>query len=507
MQLPVGVSASRPSGRWRLGIGLVLLLAGCTVGPKYRTPVVPMADSFKEATPTDYQTAGIWRQAVPSDTVPRGKWWQMFGDPELDRLEDALTVSNQNLKQQEARFREARAMIAYQRAALFPTLSVGPSLNSVRESGNQPYFPLQNPPPTGELELPFDLSYELDVWGQIRHTVAAAREEAQASAADLETARLSLHAELAIDYVELRSADAQQHLLDDTVRAYTDALRLTRNRLEGGYAPASDVAQAQTQLDTTRVQDTDIGVARAQYEHAIAVLIGQPPSTLTLKPAPLTLQPPSVPPGIPSELLQRRPDIAAAERRVAEANDQVGIARAAYYPSLNFTASSGFEGTGFANWFGWPSLFWAVGTTMTQQLFDGGRIHAQSEQARANYDAAVANYRQTTLTAFQQVEDNLAALRILAGEAQQQREAVDAANHSLGLFNNLYLGGEDTYLQVITAQTIALQNERNDVDIERRRMEASILLVKALGGGWQRASLPALEEHGIPRGAFVPLGQ
>jgi NodT family efflux transporter outer membrane factor (OMF) lipoprotein len=257
----------------------------------------------------------------------------------------------------------------------------------------------------------------------------------------------------------------------------------------------------------TRVQETDVGVMRAQYEHAIATLIGKPPAAFSLPPLPLALQPPSIPAGIPSELLQRRPDIAAAERRVAEANDEVGIAKAAYYPSLNFSALSGFEGTSGATLFGWPSLFWAVGTSMSQELFDGGRRHAQSEIARAGYDASVAFYRQTTLTAFQQVEDNLAALRILHDEAQQQHDAVEAADNSLRIFTNRYIGGEDTYLNVITAQTAALANQRNDVDILRRRMEASILLVKALGGGWDVSSLPKLTERGFPVDGIVPLGR
>jgi NodT family efflux transporter outer membrane factor (OMF) lipoprotein len=288
------------------------------------------------------------------------------------------------------------------------------------------------------------------------------------------TASLSLHAELAIDYVELRSADAQQQLLDDTVTAYSKALTLTQNRLAGGEAPASDVAQAQTQLDTTRVEATDIGVMRAQYEHAIAVLLGRPPAAFSLTPKPLDLEPPAIPVGLPSELLQRRPDIASAERRVAEANEQIGIARAAYYPSLNLSALGGFEGNSLATWFGWPSLFWAVGGSLAETIYDGGFRKAQSEMAQAGYEAAVAYYRQTTLTAFQQVEDNLAALRILADESQQQREAVQSAQNSLQIFTNRYIGGEDTYLQVITAQTYALTNERNDVDIRRRRMEASV---------------------------------
>jgi NodT family efflux transporter outer membrane factor (OMF) lipoprotein len=495
-------------GLLRVGVwpaAVLAVLAGCSVGPTYKTPAVPITDNFKEATPADYATAGAWGVGHPDDAAPRGEWWRMFGDPVLDRLEQQLTVSNQNLKQQEARFREARDLIRYQRASEFPTVSVGPNLNSVKYSANQPYFTVPNPKAEGDLELPFDLSYELDVWGRVRRSVAAAREEAQATAGDLASASLSLHAELAMDYIEARAADAQQRLLDDTVKAYADALRLTKNRLEGGYAPASDVAQAQTQLDTTRVQDTDIAVARAQYEHAIAVLIGEPPAAFTLPAAPLDLVPPVVPPGLPSALLQRRPDIAAAERRVAEANERIGIAVAAYYPAVTFSASSGFMGTSFANWFAWPSLFWAVGTTMTQQLFDGGRLQAQTDQARAAYDDYVAQYRQVTLTAFQQVEDNLAALRILAGEAQQQRDAVKAAEESLRLFNNRYIGGEDTYLQVISAQTVALQNKRNDVDIQRRRMEAAITLVKALGGGWERRDMPWLKEGGIPPGAVVPL--
>jgi NodT family efflux transporter outer membrane factor (OMF) lipoprotein len=484
---------------------VVLLLTGCNVGPKYATPATPMSGIFKEATPADYQNAGAWRPAHPGDATPRDKWWQMFGDPELDKLEDELTAANQNLKVAEARFREARAMIGFQRAAEFPTISAGIGTASLQDSANQPYFGVKSPTQEGQLQLPFDLSYEIDLWGQVRRTVSAAREEAQATAADLETARLSLHAELALDYIEVRSADAQQRLLDDTVKAYTDALRVTRNRLEGGFAPVSDVAQAETQLDTTRVQDTDIGVMRAQFEHAIAVLIGKPPATFSLPPAPLNPRPPPIDSGMPSELLQQRPDIAAAERRVAEANDQIGIAEAAFYPSLNLNAAAGFEGTKGANWFVWPSLFWAVGTSLTQPLFDGGRLHAQSKQVQAAYEAAVATYRQTTLTAFQQVEDNLSALRILAREAQQQREAVTAADNALRIFTNLYVGGRDTYLQVITAQEFALTNQRNDVDIMRRRMEASIRLVKALGGDWNVGKLPALEEHGLPRGAIVPL--
>jgi NodT family efflux transporter outer membrane factor (OMF) lipoprotein len=338
--------------------------------------------------------------------------------------------------------------------------------------------------------LPLDVSYELDVWGRVRRTVSASREEAQATAGDLATVNLSLHAELAYDYFELRSADAQKKLLDDTVKTYQDALQLTVSRFDGGAAPKSDVAQAQTQLQTTIVQDTDIGVQRQQYEHAIAILIGKPPAAFTLPATPLNLVPPDIAAGLPSQLLERRPDIAAAERRVAEANDQIGIARAAYYPTIILGGSAGFEGDSITNWFSWPSRFWAVGPSLAETIFDGGRRRATSTAAGANYDATVANYREYTLTAFQQVEDNLVALRILSQEAQQQKDATASAQESLQIFTNRYVGGEDPYLQVLTAQSIALQNERNDVDILRRRMDASVLLIKALGGGWTVSDLP-----------------
>jgi NodT family efflux transporter outer membrane factor (OMF) lipoprotein len=468
---------------------LLILLAGCEVGPKYVKPDTPVTAAYKESPPDSFKEAnGQWKPAQPNDESRKGKWWEVFADPQLNALEEQLTVSNQDLKVAEARLREARSLVKYNRAAEFPAISVGPGISSIRESANTPYLPSTKS--TGDFILPFDLSYEVDLWGRVRRTVAASREEAQATAADYATASLSLHAELAVDYFELRSADAQKRLLDDTVKAYTDALQLTQNRFHGGVAPRSDVAQAQTQLETTRVQDTDVTVARAQYEHAIAMLIGKPPAELKIAPAPVDLQPPAIPVGVPSELLERRPDIAAGERRMAEANQQIGIAKAAYYPTVTLNASAGLEGTSILNWFTWPSRFWAVGPQAVETLFDGGRRRASSENALANYDATVATYRQTTLTAFQEVEDNLSALRILDGEAQQQQEAVGAAQDSLQLFTNRYKGGVDTYLQVITAQTVTLSNERNDVDILRRRMDASVLLIKALGGGWSTSELP-----------------
>jgi NodT family efflux transporter outer membrane factor (OMF) lipoprotein len=470
-----------------------LSLSGCMVGPKYVKPTVPMAPAFKEQPPESFKASDGWKPAQPGDSALRGNWWEIFGDPQLNALEEQVALSNQDLKVAEARFRQARAMIRFNRSAQFPTITTTPTIANERLSANQPYFPqvLANNG-TGAYTLPLDLSYEVDLWGKIRRTVSASREEAQASADDLQTANLSLHAELAVDYFELRSADDQQQVLDDTVKAYTDALKLTQSRFDGGAAPKSDVAEAKTQLDGAQVQDTDIAVMHSQYEHAIATLIGKPPAEFTIKPAPKTaLQLPVIPVGLPSSLLERRPDIAAGERRVTEANDQIGIARAAFFPSLVLGATGGFTGTTIANWFNWPNRMWAVGGQASQTIYDAGRRRAVSEGAIANYDGTVASYRQTTLTAFQEVEDNLAALRILEKEARQQQEATASAQESLQLFTNRYEGGVDNYLQVITAQTTLLTNQRNEIDIQRRRMDASVLLVKAIGGGWDTSQLPS----------------
>jgi NodT family efflux transporter outer membrane factor (OMF) lipoprotein len=414
----------------------------------------------------------------------------------LNELEEQVDPSNQTLKVADANFRQARAAIRFNRAAQAPTIGIAPSISAVRASANQPYFPpgLANNG-TGALTLPVDLSYEVDLWGRIRRSVTSATEQAQASAADLETVRLSLHAEVALDYFEVRSADAQKQLLDDTVKAYSDALELTRNRFEGGAAPEADVAQAQTQLDSTRVQASDIMVQRAQYEHALAILLGKPPAAFRLPATPLNIQAPAapvVPVAMPVQLLERRPDIAEAERRMASANEQIGIAKAAYYPTLDIAATAGFEGTSLLNWFNWPSRLWAVGPTFSETLFDAGRRRATTESALAGYDGTVATYRQTVLNAYQQVEDNLVALNVLNTEAAQQHSATTSAEKSLQLSQNRYAGGVDTYLQVVVWQTTALTNERNDIDIMRRRLEANVLLIKALGGGWDVSTLPKL---------------
>ena len=473
---------------------LLLLLVGCMVGPKYARPTAPLAPDFKEA--TDWKEGDGWKKAQPNDTPLRGKWWELYGDAELNELEEKIEPSNQTLKIAEANLRQARTAIRFNRAAEAPTIGTSPTVSALRTSANRPYFPasLANNG-SGDFTVPFDLSYEIDLWGRVRRSVTAAKEETQASAADLETARLSLHAELAVDYFEVRSADAQEQLLNDTVAAYRKALELTQNRFQGGAAPRSDVAQAQTQLDTARVQATDIIVQRAQYEHAVAILIGNPPAAFSLPPVPLNVQPPhlpSVPVTLPAQLLERRPDIAAAERRMAAANEQIGIAQAAYYPTVNLAAAAGLEGSSLLNWFNWPSRFWAVGAGASETLFDGGRRRATTESARAGYDASVANYRQTVLTSFQQVEDNLVVLRVLNTESAQQHEATASAEDSLRLFQNRYSGGVDTYLQVVTSQTTALANQRNDIDLIRRRLEANVLLIKAIGGGWDISVLRQL---------------
>jgi NodT family efflux transporter outer membrane factor (OMF) lipoprotein len=474
----------------------LLPLSGCMVGPNYKTPSAIMAPSFKEATPASFAQNDGWKPGEPSDTRLKGDWWTLFHDARLNELEAQVDTANQTLKSAEANFRAARAQIGYARSSEAPTIGVGPSISTVRDSANQPYFPstLANNG-EGNFSLPVDLNYEIDLWGRVRRGVTSAREQAQASDADLENARLSLHAELALDYFGLRAADAQEKLLDDTVKAYESAVQLTRDRYEGGAAPQSDLAQARTQLDQARVQRTDIEVQRTQYEHAIAVLIGKPPAELTLPAIPLdqvSQLMPDIPGAMPAALLERRPDIAADERRMASANEQIGIAEAAFYPTLSLSAIAGFQGTSALNWFNWPSRFWAVGPGLSQTLFDAGRRRATKNITVANYDGTVADYRQTVLTAFQQVEDNLAALRVLENEARQQREATASAEQSLDLFQTRYEGGVDTYLQVVTWQTAALNNQRNDLDILQRRLDASVLLVKALGGGWDTTQMPRM---------------
>jgi NodT family efflux transporter outer membrane factor (OMF) lipoprotein len=478
----------------RYAAGLCMLaalaLAGCMVGPKYSRPAALTAPAGNGGMPAQFKESDGWKQAQPADQTVAQDWWRVFGNAELDDLEGQVDVSNQSIKAAEAQFREARALAAESRSGLYPTVSSNPSVSTNRLSSNAA---LTSPGlgQYGDFSLPFDLSYELDAWGRIRRSIAAARADMQATAADVAAVRLSMHAEMAIDYFELRSLDAQKRLLESTLEAYQKALDLNQNRFAGGLASGADVAQARTQLEATRAQSVDVGEARAQYEHAIAALAGRPPESFRLETKPLDAAPPPIPTGVPSELLERRPDIAAAERRMAQANEQIGIAQAAFYPTLSITASGGYQASSIVDWFNWPSRFWALGPNALQTLFDAGRRRAATEAATAGYDGAVADYRQAVLDAFREVEDNLAALRVLEQEAAAQRVAVEAAERSLDLSLHRYQGGLVTYLEVVIGQSTTLANERIEVDLQRRLMDACVLLIKALGGGWSVSNLPS----------------
>jgi len=476
---------------------LLLFAGACTIGPKYARPAVATPPAYKELAPSAGGPQAEWKPSQPQDQVLRGKWWEIFGDAQLNSLEDRIEISNQNLKIVEAQFRQARDLIGINRAGLFPTVSSSPSITAEQFSKNAPVPTSSAGQTLGDFVLPFNLSYEVDAWGRIHRAVEAARENAQASAADLETARLSLHAELASDYFSLRGLDAQKQLLDSTVIAYQKALDLTQNRYIGGLAAKAEVAQAETQLETTQAQDVDVGVARAQFEHALAALVGVPASTFSIPPSPLNLTPPRIPVGVPSDLLERRPDVAAAERRTAAANAQIGFAKTAYYPTLTLSAIGGVEGSTISNWIAWPSRFFSLGPALLETLYDAGLRHGVTDQAWAGYDANLAVYRQSVLTAFQEVEDNLAALRILEEESVKQEQAVQSAERSLALSINRYKGGLVTYFEVITAQSIALSDEITAVNIMTRRMNSSVLLIKALGGGWNASTLPSFGSRGV----------
>jgi NodT family efflux transporter outer membrane factor (OMF) lipoprotein len=461
-------------------------VAGCTVGPKYQRPAAEVPPVYKEV--------GDWKPAQPNDQSLSGNWWEIFQDPQLNALEAQVNVSNQNLKAAEAQYTQARALVRYQRANYFPTVTVDPSATRNRISNHRPASVVSNGITYNDYQIPFELSYQLDAWGRVRRTVESYREQAQASAADLAAVNLSMHAQLALDYFQTRTLDAEEQLLNSTVKQFEQALELIESRYAGGIASDLEVEQARTQLETTRAQAIDVGVARAQYEHAVAVLIGKPPASFSLAPLPLTMPPPAIPVGLPSDLLERRPDVAAAERLMASANAQIGVAKAAYYPLVNLAAAGGFESGSITTLLTGPSILWSAGPSALFTLFDVGRRRAASDQAIAAYDQAVANYRQTVLTGFQQVEDNVAALRILEHEAQVQNTAVGAAVKYLALANTRYTGGVTSYLEVTTAQSAALSDEVTAVNILGRRMVAAVALVQALGGGWDRSGLPERPE-------------
>lgn len=477
------------SQRWLAFVSLVavLELMGCAVGPKYKTPIAPAPPAYKEI--------GNWKTAQPSDQKLGGSWWEIFQDPTLNALEQQINVSNQNLKAAAAQYQESRAALRYVRADYYPTLTAAPSASRQRYSNNRPPQSSAFDGITfNDFVVPIDLSYQVNAWGRISKNVESYREQAQASAADLAVINLSLHGLLAVDYFAARSLDAEEKLLKDTVGQYQQAYQLNEDRYQGGLASEVEVEQARTILETTRAEMIDVGTARSQYEHAVAVLIGKPPADFTLAPLPLTTPPPPIPVGIPSELLERRPDIAAAERLVASANAQVGLARTAYYPSLNILGAGGFESGSITTLLQGPSALWSVGASSLFTVFDVGRRRALNDEAKANYDSTVAAYRETVLNAFQQVEDNLAALRILEQEAGVQDVAVRAAQRSLDLSNTRYEGGVTSYLEVITAQNAALADEVTAVNILGRRMADAVLLIQALGGGWDKSNLPARPE-------------
>jgi NodT family efflux transporter outer membrane factor (OMF) lipoprotein len=473
-----------------LAFSACAVLAGCTVGPDYVRPEVSVPANYKEAA----ADGTAWKIAQPGDHASRGKWWAVYQDPLLNALEDVVTSSNQDLKVAESRYAQARALVEGARGNYLPTVTAGASVNRFRNSANV----FGNTPatvgPANEFQLPLDVSWELDIWGKVRRAVESSEASAQAVAADLESARLSLQTELAVNYFLLRGIDSERLLLERTLVSYRKAHELTMNRHEGGVASDADVAQAETQLRTAEAQAVDLRVRRAQLEHAIAVLIGKAPSEFSLAQVGLDALPPQVPLAMPSELLERRPDIASAERQMASANAQIGVAKAAYYPTISIGASAGFASSKTSNWLDWPSRFWSIGPAAAMTLFDGNRRRAITDQARAAYDGTVAAYRQTVLNAFQDVEDNLAELAILAEEAQVEELAVKASRRAVAQTTNRYEAGAASYLEVVVAQTFALTNERAAVDIQRRRMAASVRLVKAMGGDWSVADLPPGDE-------------
>jgi NodT family efflux transporter outer membrane factor (OMF) lipoprotein len=471
---------------------VVMMVPGCRVGPNYKQPSgLPPSETM----PPEYKETGTpppgWKVAEPRDTEDRGKWWEVFDDPTLNTLEDQAEVSNQNLKASLYAYEAAVEEVKVVRSQLYPTLTAGPNISRNRESQNQPL--LTNPYTTyNEYLFQGGFSYEIDVWGRIRRMVTQAKEEAQASAADLATLNLSMHALIAQDYFTLRGLDLQHLLLANSIDSYKISLELTEDRFKGGLVSEVDVAEARTQLESTRQQYIDTGVARAEMEHAIAQLVGKPASTFSIAPSALDTVPPSIPAQLPSELLERRPDVAAAERRAAAANEEIGIQKAAYYPTFLLNLNGGFEGTTPGNWFTTPSALWTIGAQATQTLFDAGRRHALTQQARDQYEQQVALYRDVSLTAFQQVEDNLAAIRLLAEEDEAEQAAVSAAQRSVELNMNRYKGGLETYLDVVTAQVFLVNTQVTAANIRSREFQSTVLLVQALGGSWDRGQLPKL---------------
>lgn len=517
--------------------GLFLALCACNPASKYIRPTVPVPAAYKESAPDQFKEGVGWKVASPSDDRIRPKWWEMYNDVALNRLEEQVAISNQTVIQAEANFRSARALVAQARSALFPT--IGGSASYSRQhfpTTSRGYAVFSSTPGTSgsttsgsttggttttttgsstssggagigsfnEYSVAADISYSLDFWHRIRNTIAANRFAAQASAADVATALLTTQADLAQDYFEVRALDAEEGVLQDMLRNYRRTLELTESLFNTGIDSDLDVAEAKASFQTATAQATDVGVARAQYEHAIATLIGKPPAEFSLPVAPFLPNPPAAPIALPSEILQRRPDIAAAERLVAQQNAEIGVARAAYYPSVTLSASGGFESSSISNWLTWPARLWSLGPSLSETLLDFGARRAAVQESEAAYDAAAASYRQTVLSDFQAVEDNLAGLRILAAEVGQYHEAVESAAHYLDLSTELYRTGVDSYLNVVTAQNTLLTDRVTEVQAQLRRMAASVSLIMALGGGWDISQLPDDEKNSEKNVKWTP---
>jgi NodT family efflux transporter outer membrane factor (OMF) lipoprotein len=503
--------------RW--GAVATIFLAGCTVGPKYHPPAAtvqapPM--TYKES-PTQNPDSGTWKVAQPEDEMLHGKWWEIYNDPELNSLEDQLNINNQNIKQFFENFMEARTLVSQARSQLYPTLSVGPSYQYSRSSANLKNSTGNTTTGTGGgtgtggtgsasgsatnagrestlASFPFQLTWEPDLWGKVRNTIREAQYNAQLSAADLENERLTEQASLAVFLFELRGQDALQKILDETVASDQKSYDLTRARYETGVDDLLSATEAQNALQNAQAAATNLGIARAQFEHAIAVLIGTTPSSFSIPAKPLDAAPPPIPVGVPSQLLERRPDIAASERNMASANAQIGIATSAYYPTLDLSGTAGFESSALHNLLTWPSRFWSVGPTVSETIFDAGLRRAQVRQFTALYNANLANYRQTVLTAFQQVEDSMASVRILSKQIQQQELAVQSAQTFLDLASARYETGVDTYLNVLVAQTTLLNDRQALASLRTQAMTSSVQLIEALGGGWDHSQLPSPAE-------------
>ncbi len=499
---------------WWCGVVLLLTLSGCVAGPKYHAPSTPPPAAVYKESPTQYKDNGPWTVAQPADAKLRGKWWEIFNDPELNALEEQLNINNQNIKQYFENFMEARALVREARAQYFPTLAVAPSINHSRSSGNLngavPVTTTGTGTTTGTTttgttgtsgtaasssqvtiySLPLEASWAPDLWGKVRNTVRAAQYAAQVSAADLENERLTEQASLAEYVFEIRGQDQLQKIFDDTVVADKKELELARSLYETGIDNQISVVEAETTLQNAQAGATNVAIARAQYEHAIAVLVGKAASNFSIPVKPMVVAPPPIPVGVPSELLQRRPDVAAAERTMAEANAQIGIAYAAYFPDLTLSGEAGFESSVFSKWLSWPSRFWSVGASAPETIFDAGLRRATVQQYVATYNADLASYRETVLTAFQQVEDGLAEVRILSKEIQQEQQAVASAQTYLKLEEARYQTGIDPYVDVLIAQTTVLADMQTLNTLQVEEMAYAVSLVEALGGGWDSSQLP-----------------